>query len=327
MPFSKPINRRKFLSQAAAIAATSSLPLGTFAQHAAPKGELIKRFIPGTDEALPVVGIGAPDIFFNYREEGGKELSQQVLQAVIDMGGRLCDTPAPGGSKPNEAPPVFGEMMNEMGGIQNDLFLTTKISTPRSEPGRDAALAEAEWSLDYLGKDPIDLMLVHNMKDVENMYPVVKELKAEGRARYIGVSRTRTADFSALKDFMKKEKPDFVLLGYSPFQQEPADQDVMAIAQDLGIAMIGAEAFKAGEDGLFFSLVADVELPEFAKEIGIESWAQYSLKWIVSDPAITSVIVETSKAHHVVDNMTAAYGELPDQALRKKMSDFLLNLG
>jgi diketogulonate reductase-like aldo/keto reductase len=100
----------------------------------------------------------------------------------------------------------------------------------------------------------------------------------------------------------------------------------MAIAQDLGIAMIAVEAFKAGEDGALFGKVAGVEVPEFAREIGIESWAQYSLKWILGDPAMTAVVTETSSPHHVVDNMTAAYGEFPDQATRKKMSDFLLAL-
>jgi len=100
----------------------------------------------------------------------------------------------------------------------------------------------------------------------------------------------------------------------------------MAIAQDLGIAMIAVEAFKAGEDGAMFGKVAGVEVPDFAKEIGIETWAQYALKWILSDPAMTAVVTETVRPHHVIDNMTAAYGEYPDQALRKRMSDFLLAL-
>lgn len=324
MSFSKPINRRQFLGQTAAAAAASSLPLSALAQHM-PRGDIVKRYIPGTHEAIPVVGMGAPDVFFKYREEGGKELSQQVLQAMIDMGGRLCDTPAY--FEPDLPDPVFGEVMDDMGGIQNDLFLTTKISLPNAPIGRASGIADAERAFNYLGKDQIDMMLVHNMYDMEHKYPIVKEYKAEGRARYIGVSRTRTEDFSELKEFMIKEVPDVVILGYSPFQQQPAEQDVMAIAQDLGIAMIAVEAFKAGDDGAMFGKVAGVEIPEFAREIGIESWAQYALKWILGDPAMTAVVTETVSPHHVIDNMTAAYGEYPDQALRKRMSDFLLDLG
>jgi diketogulonate reductase-like aldo/keto reductase len=290
-----------------------------------PTGDIVKRYIPGTHEALPVVGIGAPDVFYRYRAEGGKDLSHQVLQAMIDMGGRLCDTPA--SFEPDVPDPVFGEIMNDMGGMQNELFLTTKISLINTPPGRAAGIADAERAFNYLGKNPIDMMFVHNMLDMESKYPIVQEYKAEGRARYIGVSRTRTTDFTELKNVMVKEKPDVVLLGYSPYQQGPAEQDVMAIAQDLGIAMIAVEAFKAGEDGALFSKTVGVEIPEFAKELGIETWAQYALKWILGDPAITAVVTETSRPHHVVDNTTAAYGGFPDQVMRKRMSDFLLALG
>jgi len=324
MSITKPTSRRQFLGQTAAAAAVSALPLGALAQHA-PMGDIVKRYIPGTHEALPVVGVGAPDVFIKYREEGGKELSQQCLQAMIDMGGRLCDTPA--SFRADEPDPVFGEIMNDMGGLQDELFLTTKISLPNSAPGRAAGIADAERALNYLGKDPVDMMFVHNMHDMEHKYPIVQEYKAAGRARYIGVSRTRTTDFTALKDFMVIQRPDVVLLGYSPFQQGPAEEDVMAIAQDLGIAMIAVEAFKAGEDGALFGKVAGLEVPDFAKEYGIETWAQYALKWILGDPAITAVVTETSRPHHVVDNMTAAYGEYPDQATRKRMADFLLELG
>jgi len=324
MPFSKPISRRQFLGQTAAAAAAASLPLGAFAQDIPSLGDIIERTIPGTDETLPIVGVGGAGDFWTYPEEGGKEASQKLLQTVIDMGGRLCDTPA--FFREGEPIPVFGEIMDDMGGIQDKLFLTTKISHPATPVGRDIGIFEADRAIEVLGKDPVDLLLVHNMKDIENKYPILKEYKDAGRARYIGVSRTREPDFTGLKEFMQNERPDFVMIGFSLFQQGPEEQDVMALAQDLGIAMIGVEAFKAGEDGALFNIVSGVEVPDFAKEIGIESWAQYALKWILGNPAMTSVVMETSKTHHIIDNMTAAYGEIPDQATRKKMSDFVLDL-
>lgn len=314
----KQVNRRKFLQQSATLAAATSLPLGAFAQHAMPVGDIVKRYIPGTHEALPVVGLGAPAIFTNYPEEGGKELSHSVLKTFMDAGGRLCDTNP--FFRPND--PVFGEIMTEMGNLQDDLFLTAKITVP----GKEAGIAHLNRSLNALRKDPIDLAMVHNMNDMSNNWGTMKDFKAEGRARYIGVSLTRNTDYTALTDFMKAETPDVVMTGFSITQQGPAEQDVMAIAQDLGIAVIAVEPFKALDDGAFFSMVSGVEIPEFAKEIGIESWAQYSLKWILGEPAMTAVVMETSTPRHVVDNLTAAYGEFPDQATRKKMSDFLLDL-
>lgn len=314
----KTIDRRAFLQKSVAAGAVTTLPFNTQAQQTMPTGDIVKRYIPGTHEALPVVSMGAAPVFINYRDDGGKDLSHEVLGNFIQAGGRVCDTPT--FFRPND--PVFGEIMTEMGGLQDDLFLITKIAAA----GKEAGIAHLERSLNYLGKDPIDAALVHNMNDMPNNWPTLKQYKEEGRARYIGVSLTRQTDYTALTEFMKAEKPDIVMTGYSITQQGPEEQDVLAIAQDLGIAILGVEPFKAVDDGAFFSMVSGVEIPDFAREYGIESWAQYSLKWILSHPALTSVVMETSTPRHVIDNMNAAYGEYPDQATRKLMSDFLLDL-
>jgi aryl-alcohol dehydrogenase-like predicted oxidoreductase len=124
---------------------------------------------------------------------------------------------------------------------------------------------------------------------------------------------------------MKEEKPDFLMIGYSATQQGPAER-ILPLAADLGVATIAAEPFKAFDDGAFFSMVAGKPLPDWASEFDCESWAQFSLKYILSNPAITSVVTETSKVKHVVDNMRAGYGRLPDEATRQKMSDYLLSL-
>ena len=124
---------------------------------------------------------------------------------------------------------------------------------------------------------------------------------------------------------MKVDKPDFLMIGYSVTQQGPAKR-ILPLAQDIGTAVIAAEPFKAFEDGAFFKVVAGKTLPEWASEFDCESWAQFSLKYIISNPAITSVVTETSKVKHVVDNMRAGYGRLPDEATRQRMSDYLLSL-
>jgi aryl-alcohol dehydrogenase-like predicted oxidoreductase len=124
---------------------------------------------------------------------------------------------------------------------------------------------------------------------------------------------------------MREDKPDFLMIGYSVTQQGPADR-ILPLAKDIGVAVIAAEPFKAFEDGAFFSVVAGTELPEWASDFDCESWAQFSLKYILSNPAITSVVTETSKLKHVIDNMGAGYGRLPDEATRQKMSDTILSL-
>jgi len=292
------------------LAAAASLPLGLFAQES-----MRTRPIPGTNEYLPVVGLGAPDIFISLPPEG-KSLPKAVIQAMVDQGGRIIDTPAFFRS----GDPVIGELLTEMG-LQQELFLTGKITVN----GKQEGIAHLERTERNLNKRPMDLLLIHNMRDMDNHWPTLKEWKETGRVRYIGVSRTRTEDFSALEKFMKEESPDFIMTGYSITQQGPAER-ILPLAADSGIAVIGAEPFKAFEDGAFFSVVAGKPLPDWVSEFDCESWAQFSLKYILSNPAITSVVTETSKVHHVVDNMRAGYGRLPDEATRQRMSRHLMSL-
>jgi diketogulonate reductase-like aldo/keto reductase len=273
------------------------------------------RRIPGTTEVLPVVGLGAPDIFTKIPPEGA-DLPKSVIQAMVDLGGRLVDTNP--FFRPDE--PVIGRLLTEMG-LQNDLFLTGKITVT----GKEEGIEHLERTVANLNKCPIDLLMIHNMRDMKNHWPTLKDWKEQGRTRYIGVSRTRTEDFSSLEKFMKEEKPDFLMIGYSATQQGPAER-ILPLAADLGVATIAAEPFKAFDDGAFFSMVAGKPLPDWASEFDCESWAQFSLKYILSNPAITSVVTETSKVKHVVDNMRAGYGRLPDEATRQKMSDYLLSL-
>ena len=304
------LNRRQFLAQSATIAAAATLPGSVLASSS-----MRTRLIPDTDETLPVVGLGAPDLFKTLPPEGA-DLPKSVIQAMGDLGGTLIDTP------PFFRPdvPVLGSLLAEMG-LQNDLFLTGKITVS----GKEEGIAHLERTERNLNKRPIDVLMVHNMREMHHHWPTLKDWKEQGRARYIGVSRTRTEDFGPLDQVILEEHPDFLMIGYSVTQQGPAER-ILPLAKDIGVAVIAAEPFKAFEDGAFFSVVAGKELPEWASDFDCESWAQFSLKYILSNPAITSVVTETSKVKHVIDNMRAGYGRLPDEANRQKMSDYILSL-
>jgi len=310
LPNSVEISRRKFLAQSATLAAAAALSGSAFSSP-----PMRTRLIPGTNEALPVVGLGAPDIFKRIPPEG-IDLPKSVIQAMLDLGGTLIDTP------PFFRPdvPVIGSILTEMG-LQNDLFLTGKITVE----GKQAGIAHLEKTVANLNKHPIDLLMVHNMREMHLHWPTLKDWKEQGRARYIGVSRTRTEDFGPLEKFIKEEKPDFLMIGYSVTQQGPAER-ILPLAEDSGVAVIAAEPFKAFEDGAFFNVVAGKKLPEWTSEFDCESWAQFSLKYILSNPAITSVVTETRKVKHVIDNMRAGYGRLPDKATRRRISDYILTL-
>ncbi len=304
------ISRRKFLAQSAVLAAATSLPLLGMAQD-----KMRTRLIPGTDEALPVVGLGSPEPFWRLTDEG-KDLPISLVQTMLDMGGKLMDTP------PFIRPdiPIIGEIINEMQ-VTDDLFLTSKITVS----GKQEGIAHIEKLMAALNKQPMDLLMVHNMRDLDTHWATLKDMKEAGRTRYIGVSLTRNDDYIELNKFMKAEKPDFIMTGYSIFNPM-AEETALPLAADLGVSVLVAEAFKASDDGNFFATVAGKELPDWTAEFDCESWAQFALKYVISNPAVHSVATETSKVKHVTDNMRAGYGRLPDAATRKRMREYVLAL-
>ena len=320
------LNRRTFLTGTAAAVASCTLPMASCAQSTATQvtgDSMLSRLIPGTNESMPVIGLGAPDPL-NVMPAEGKELPTALLKAMLENGGRFLDTSP--FFKPN--PPIVGPLVSELN-LQSEVFLTAKITVD----GKEAGIEHLEKSVANLNKKPMDLVMVHNMRDMHFHWPTLKDWKESGKARYHGVSLGRPgqsaynnyATFHALESFMRKEKPDFIMIPYSIHHPETAER-ILPLAQDMGIAVVIIEAFKTKDDGGLFSLVRGKELPSWASEIDVDSWAQYSLKFIASHPAVTCIITETSKVKHVVDNMRAGYGRFPDEAMRKQMSDYLLSL-
>jgi diketogulonate reductase-like aldo/keto reductase len=322
--------RREFIGKSVAIAGAAVVPFAVASAEQTPatvqiqgerfvpglNGQMRARAIPGTDEFLPVIGLGSPQPFIKL-PDAGKQLPISLIQTMMNSGGRVID--APPFFRPDD--PILGDILTEMD-AQKDLFLTGKITVS----GKQEGIAHLERVSRYLNKSPMDCLMVHNMRDIETHWATLKQWKQEGKVRYIGVSRTRATDFAPLEAFMRAEKPDFLLIGYSITQQGPADR-ILPLAADLGTAVIGAEAFKASDDGAFFKVVAGKPLPDWAAEFDCESWAQFSLKYILSNPAITTIVTETNKVKHVIDNMRAGYGRLPEPSMRQRMSDYLLGLG
>ncbi|MBT5330675.1 MAG: aldo/keto reductase [Porticoccaceae bacterium] len=328
------IDRRSFLTGTAAFAAASGLSGCLSIQ---PR-QMLTRAIPSTDEHIPIMGLGSPVPFYSDPPEG-PELTQSLVQAMYDMGGRFIDTPAffrpypPGAAPPEgqavqqdgEHMPALGAVINSLG-LQDELFLAGKISVR----GKDEGVEHMDKLIANLNKRPMDLMMALNMWDMEFHWPTLKQAKEEGKVRYIGASLTNIRndpnfDRTPIENFMREERPDFFLLGYSMFQNEPEER-LLPLAQDLGIAIVVAEAFKTRADGAYFSVTAGKELPEWAAEFDCNSWAQYALKYVASHPAVTTVVTETSQARHVIDNMGAGYGRLPDEAMRQRMAEHFYTL-
>jgi aryl-alcohol dehydrogenase-like predicted oxidoreductase len=168
----------------------------------------------------------------------------------------------------------------------------------------------------------IDLIQVHNGADLATQFPILEEYKQAGRVRYLGATSTFKPQYATLEQFMRDESPDFIGIDYAVDNLE-AEETIFPLAQERGIAVLVYLPF--GRTRLW-ERVEGHELPEWAAEFGATTWAQFFLKFAASHPAVTAVTPATSKAHHMVDNMTAARGRLPEQAERRRMIDFIAEL-
>lgn len=306
------LNRRELLHTTAALAACASLP----ACSAAPQG-IGSKAIPGTDEQLPLVGLGSPDFFYRTPEGGTDDAATTLVQTLYEAGGRMIDTPA--FFRPD--PPVLGGIIQELN-LQDDLFLISKLTVE----GRDASVERLDAIIANLGKRPLDLMLVHNIRDIENTWPVLEAAKAEGKVRYIGVSEaTDRIPNEVLEAFMLKSHPDFIMPSFSMYRPQ-IEERILPLAADMGTAVIAIEVFKTRDDGHYFADTADKALPEWSAEFDCESWAQFALKFVLGHPAVTCSAVETSRPEHLLDNLGAGHGRLPDFDTRMRMKEFFLSL-
>jgi aryl-alcohol dehydrogenase-like predicted oxidoreductase len=285
-----------------------------------------------------LVGLGSSDFFYTTPEGGDNEAAKALVQTMYDAGGRLIDTPAfflpvppetaqdvdvlaesiAAGETPVEVQlPVLGTILQELN-LHNDLFLVGKVTVN----GAEAAAQHLDRTMQNLGRDQLDVMLLHNLRDLENTWPVLEAAKAEGKVRYIGVSEASDQiPNDVLEDFMVKHNPDFIMPSFSMYRPS-IEERILPMAADMGTAVVVIEVFKTATDGAYFNVTSGLDLPEWAAEFDCESWAQFSLKFVLSHPAVTCAATETSRPEHILDNMGAGYGRLPDQATRVRMQEF-----
>ena len=160
---------------------------------------------------------------------------------------------------------------------------------------------------------------MHNLRDLPTQMPLIRELKEDGKVRYIGTTVTQTSRYGDLEQAMRDYPVDFIGVDYA-IDNRVAAESVLPVAAELGIATLIYVPF--GRSRLF-SRVRGVDVPEWAQDFGIDSWGKFFLKYVLANPAVTCVTPATSKPKTMLDNIGAAYGELPDSATLRKMEQFI----
>ena len=299
------ITRRDFTR--AGLGAGVAMALGTSAQSN--EGELIRRAIPSSGEKIPIVGVGTN----RYGVGDDAELRAPLrlaLERFHALGGTVIDT-APG-YRTSEV--VLGDLIQELG-IRDDLFMATKVDR-KTRADIDTRM---ERSFQLLGYEHIDLMQCHNFVGWEEAIPLMTEWREAGRIRYVGITCSREHQYELMEQVMNAHALDFIQVNYSLANQRKSAERILPLAAERGMAVLLNRPFGGGG---VFGKVSNATMPDWAAELGIESWGQFLLKYVLSHPSVTAAVPGMTKERHVVDNMGAARGAMPDAGQRKKMEQF-----
>ena len=314
------ITRREYLKLSALAGVALAINPKLLLADDSPR-EIITRVIPGTSERLPVVGLGSSATFSRIAGEGGVDRIRSVLQAMVDNGGRVFDTAPSYGA----AEEVAGNIARDTG-LAEKIFWATKLNVvPRgSDEGADpeAARAQLEQSFAHVGKEPIDLVQVHNMADPPTQLGLLNEYKQAGRIRYVGITTTFARQYDDLEALMRNEPLDFIGVDYA-IDNRTMEEKIFPLAQERGIGVLVYAPF--GRTRLW-EQVEGRQVPEWAAEWDIATWGQFFLKFVVSNPVVTAATPATSRPGHMVDNLGAASGKLPDEAGRQRMIEHIASL-
>lgn len=304
------LSRREWLSWSAGALAA---PLfGKVFDHE----KMLTKPIPSSGEQLPVIGLGSSATFAETAQSGDVADLREVMMMLVEHGGKIFDTAPDYGASESVAGRIASEAL-----MGNKIFWATKVNVApeNGRANRVAAMAQINRSFRRLRKRRIDLIQVHNLGDVPTQLGLLKDLKAQGRVRYIGVTTTLSKQYDDLIKIMKSEPLDFIGVNYA-VDDRAVENTILPLARDRKFAVLAYAPF--GRTRLFHR-VGGRPLPDWAAEFDAKTWAQFFLKFVVSHPSILAATPATSQAKNMLDNIGGGLGKMPDEATRKRMAAFV----
>ncbi len=271
---------------------------------------ILRKPIPKTAESLPAIGLGTWQTFDVGAAPSARAALKEVLRRFVQTGGSVIDSSPMYGKSEG----VVGDLAAELG-VHKQLFLATKVWTS----GRDAGVRQMEESLNRLRAGKIDLMQVHNLVDYRTHLATLRRWKEQGRVRYIGITHYTASAYGELERVIASEELDFVQVNYSLGERD-AEQRILPLAAERKLAVLINRPFTAGQ---LFRRARSKPLPPWSEEIGCASWAQFFLKFIIAHPAVTCALPATGNLEHLIDNMQAGNGPLPNAQVRARMARYV----
>ena len=264
------------------------------------------RPIPSSSEPLPLVGLGT---YRGFDVAPGDPLYKQlpaVLSELFRKGGTVVDSS-----------PMYGRAEETTGELlsihepRSPAFLATKVWTR----GRQEGIAQMERSFSLLRTERIDLMQIHNLLDWQTHLPTLREWKAQGRIRYIGITHYTSSAYEEVEAVLKAEPLDFLQINYA-LDDRGVEKRILPLCRERGVAVICNRPFGGGD---LLSKLKGRPLPGWAPQVQVNSWPQLALKFLLAHPAVTCVIPGTGNPRYMADNAGAGFGLMLTDAQRQQL--------
>ncbi len=305
------MDRRALLAGTGALAlAAAGLPACARAVQPAPAETLVTARIPSADQDVPVIGIGTARRYADPADAAALEPLRASIARFVELGGTMIDT-APSYGRAEE---VVGQLVQELG-VRDRLFLATKVGVDTREQGA----AQIEESFRKRRTDRLDLIAVHHLRDIDNQLDILRDLRAAGRIRSLGATTSSDRQYADFEAMMRRQTLDVIQIDYA-LDNRTAAERILPLAQEQGVAVMINLPFGRGR---LFEATQNRPLPDWAAEIGAETWAQVFLKYIVSHPSRPIAIPGMAQVRYIDDNLGAARAPMPDAAMRRRMEQFI----
>ena len=288
---------------------------------------------------LPKVSLG---FWQNFGAEASYDNCREIARMAFDHGVTHFDLANNYGPPPGAAEQMVGKMLkDDFAPYRDELFIATKAGYemwpgPYGNWGsRKSLMSSLDQSLSRMGLDYVDLFYIHRYDPVtplDETLQALVDIVRSGKALYIGISRWPLEALKYADSYLRERNvPPLIFQGrLNLIDRAVQEEGILEYCKDAGIGFIGFSPLAQGLltsrylDGIpqdsrmakGGSLKETMLTPELHEQL--RTWnaealnqgntlASMSLKWVLEQEGVTSVIVGARTPEQFAESLKCLY--------------------